>query len=82
MLSLCLSVVKVIGLFDRGQAWEHGIPLCKELCTLYDTEIQYNELAATLVSHPLITMVMLFITYNSIATRGRVLPEDSARGES
>ncbi|CAI8007599.1 Dedicator of cytokinesis protein 3, partial [Geodia barretti] len=39
---------EVIGLFDRGQAWEHGIPLCKELCTLYETEIQYNELAATL----------------------------------
>ena len=50
-LSVCVCVcVKVIGLFDRGQAWEHGIPLCKELCTLYETEIQYNELAATLVS--------------------------------
>lgn len=41
---------QVIDLLDKGQAWEHGIPLCKELCSVYETELQYNQLAATLVS--------------------------------
>ena len=39
-----------IRLFDQGKTWESGIPLCKELADLYETELfDYQKLAAILV---------------------------------
>ena len=43
--------MEAIRLFDEGQSWECGIPLCKELAKLYETELfDYQKLAAILVS--------------------------------
>ncbi len=40
-----------IRLFDQGKSWESGIPLCKELAQLYETEVfEYQKLADILVS--------------------------------
>jgi len=42
---------RALELFDRGKAWECGIPLCKELASMYEMEFfNYTKLAATLVS--------------------------------
>ena len=42
---------RALDLFDRGKAWECGIPLCKELASMYETKFfNYTKLAATLVS--------------------------------
>ena len=49
---------EVVGLFDRGQAWEHGIPLCKELCAIYEEEFEYEKLAKTLVRAKVIVFVL------------------------
>ena len=39
-----------IRLFDQGKSWESGIPLCKELAKLYETEVfDYQKLATILV---------------------------------
>ena len=54
---------EVIDLFDRGQTWEHGIPLCKELCQVYEDEVQYDNLAATLVSHSVVHVHTILCTY-------------------
>lgn len=44
--------MNAILLFDQGKAWECGIPLCKELGKMYETEFfDYTKLAAILVSH-------------------------------
>ena len=43
--------MEAIRLFDEGKSWECGIPLCKELAKLYETELfDYQKLAAILVS--------------------------------
>lgn len=43
-----------IRLFDQGKSWECGIPLCKELATIYETELfDYQKLASTLVCSPI-----------------------------
>jgi len=40
----------VIRLFDRGKTWECGVPLCKELAEIYETELfDYQQLASILV---------------------------------
>ena len=45
--------MEAIRLFDEGKSWECGIPLCKELAKLYETELfDYQKLAAILVSPP------------------------------
>ena len=51
-LLLLPPCLQVIDLFDKGQAWEHGVPLCRELSKVYEREIQYIDLATTLVSSP------------------------------
>ena len=39
-----------IDLFDRGSNWEGGIPLCKQLARLYETDLfDYEKLSAMLV---------------------------------
>ena len=43
--------MEAIKLFDQGKSWECGIPLCKELAILYETDLfDYQKLAAILVS--------------------------------
>ena len=40
-----------VRLFNEGKSWECGIPLCKELATLYETDLyNYTKLASILVS--------------------------------
>ena len=40
-----------VRLFDQGKSWECGIPLCKELAKLYETDLfDYQKLASILVS--------------------------------
>lgn len=40
---------KIITYFDRGKAWEKGIPLCKELAELYESKLfNYEKLSAIL----------------------------------
>ncbi|KAK6638497.1 hypothetical protein RUM43_006764 [Polyplax serrata] len=40
---------QIIGYFDRGKAWEKGIPLCKELAHFYETKLfNYQKLSAIL----------------------------------
>ncbi len=42
---------RALDLFDRGKAWECGIPLCKELASMYEMDyFDYTKLAANLVS--------------------------------
>lgn len=42
--------MRAVQLFDQGKSWECGIPLCKELARLYETEFfDYTKLAAILV---------------------------------
>ena len=41
-----------VRLFNEGKSWECGIPLCKELATLYETDLyNYTKLAKILVSN-------------------------------
>lgn len=43
--------MEAIKLFDQGKSWECGIPLCKELAELYETDLfDFQKLAAILVS--------------------------------
>ena len=43
--------MEAIRLFDQGKSWECGIPLCKELAKLYETDLfDYQKLASILVS--------------------------------
>ncbi|ESO90448.1 hypothetical protein LOTGIDRAFT_123182, partial [Lottia gigantea] len=38
--------LEIIDCFDKGQAWEYGIPLCKELAVLYETRLfNYKKLS-------------------------------------
>ena len=40
-----------VRLFSDGKSWECGVPLCKELATLYETTLfDYPKLASILVS--------------------------------
>lgn len=40
---------QIIHHFDRGKCWEKGIPLCKELAVLYETELyDYAQLSKIL----------------------------------
>ncbi|KAH9508035.1 Dedicator of cytokinesis protein 4 [Bulinus truncatus] len=39
---------RIIECFDKGKAWEYGIPLCKELGEFYERSFQYNKLAEIL----------------------------------
>ncbi|KAL0276946.1 UNVERIFIED_CONTAM: hypothetical protein PYX00_004401 [Menopon gallinae] len=40
---------QIISYFDRGKAWEKGIPLCKELANLYETKLfDYQKLSSIL----------------------------------
>ena len=40
-----------VQLFSDGKSWECGVPLCKELATLYETTLfDYPKLASILVS--------------------------------
>lgn len=42
--------MSAVQLFDKGKAWECGIPLCKELAQIYEKEMfDYTKLAAILV---------------------------------
>ena len=39
-----------VRLFNEGKSWECGVPLCKELATLYETQLyDYTKLASILV---------------------------------
>ncbi|KAK0167462.1 hypothetical protein PV327_004857 [Microctonus hyperodae] len=41
---------QIIHYFDRGKCWEKGIPLCKELATLYETRLyDYRKLSQILI---------------------------------
>ncbi|KAK6177339.1 hypothetical protein SNE40_015458 [Patella caerulea] len=41
--------VEIIDCFDKGKAWEYGIPLCKELAQFYETKIfDYKKLSSIL----------------------------------
>ena len=40
-----------IALFDQGKCWERGVALCKELATVYETQVfDYQKLSSILVS--------------------------------
>lgn len=41
--------LEIIDCFDRGKVWEYGIPLCKELASLYESKLyNYQELSKIL----------------------------------
>ncbi|CAG5118885.1 unnamed protein product, partial [Candidula unifasciata] len=39
---------RIMDCFDRGKAWEYGIPLCKELAEYYEKTFQYRKLGQIL----------------------------------
>lgn len=39
---------RILDCFDKGKAWEYGLPLCKELAEHYEKTFQYKKLAAIL----------------------------------
>ena len=41
------------GIYVNFQAWEYGLPLCKELAEFYERKIQYDNLSKILVSNVL-----------------------------
>ncbi|XP_059179495.1 dedicator of cytokinesis protein 3-like [Physella acuta] len=41
-------VKRIMDCFDKGKAWEYGIPLCKELADHYEKTFQYKKLGETL----------------------------------
>ena len=59
--------MEAIRLFDEGKSWECGIPLCKELAKLYETELfDYQKLAAILVSpSALCSLVHLLLLFQA-----------------
>ena len=36
---------QMIALFDKSQLWEFAVPLCKELCSLYENNYDYHKLS-------------------------------------
>ena len=41
--------LKIIDYFDKDKQWEHAIPLCKELCELYEKKVfDYAKLSGIL----------------------------------
>ena len=51
-------------LFDQAKMWECGIPLCKELGRLYETEFfDYTKLVAILVQSALCVCVCVCVCY-------------------
>jgi dedicator of cytokinesis protein 3 len=60
--------LKVIKYFDQGKIWEKGIPLCKELASLYEFKLyDYGKL-----SHVLKTQATFF---ENVMTQLRPEPE-------
>ncbi|BFZ08853.1 hypothetical protein BsWGS_11892 [Bradybaena similaris] len=39
---------RIMDCFDKGKAWEYGIPLCKELAEYYEKTFQYRKLGQIL----------------------------------
>ena len=43
--------MNVILFYFHSQAWEYGIPLCKELAEVYEKKLFYLKLSEILVSY-------------------------------